>query len=199
MLWVFSLKFTLEGLACGELYFYSGVVWRKVGESGLFALFLKSKWGISVFRGVQHINMDAKGRMAMPARYRDALKTDESPEMIATIDTQYRCLLIYPLHTWEPIEKQLQDLPALNPNARKLSRLLLGHASELDLDANGRIRIPSVLQDYAQLDKKLVLVGQGKKFELWSEDNWQIECGQAIEDANSGELIMPDEFANLVL
>ena len=152
-----------------------------------------------MFRGIQNINMDAKGRMAMPARYRDALNSDHAPQLIATIDAQSRCLLLYPLHTWEDIEKQLQDLPALNPATRRITRLVLGHATELDLDANGRVRIPSVLQDYAQLDKKLVLVGQGKKFELWSEGNWQAECDQAMADANSGLLELPDEFANLVL
>ena len=143
--------------------------------------------------------MDTKGRLAMPSKYREALISSDKGQLIATIDTQSRCLLIYPLSVWEPIESKLQDLPALNPAARRFTRLTLGYASEIDLDANGRLRVPAELQEYAQLDKKLMLVGQGRKFELWSEANWLSERDQAIDDANSGNLEMPEEFANLVL
>ncbi len=151
-----------------------------------------------MFRGVQYINMDAKGRMAMPARHRDALIFEDSVQLVATIDTQSRCLLIYPLHTWEAFEQKLQSV-AKNKASRRIQRLILGYASELELDANGRIRLPAVLQEYASLEKKLVLVGQGEKFELWSEDAWQEECEQAIADANSGEQDLPEDFLNLVL
>jgi MraZ protein len=151
-----------------------------------------------VFRGVQYINMDAKGRMAMPARHRDALISDHSAQLVATIDTQSRCLLIYPLCTWEKFEQKLQ-IVSVNKAARRITRLILGHASELDLDANGRVRLPAILQEYAGLEKKLVLVGQGEKFELWSESAWQQECEEAIADANSGEQELPEDFANLVL
>jgi MraZ protein len=152
----------------------------------------------AVFRGVQYINMDAKGRMAMPARHRDVLVLEHASQLIATIDTQSRCLHIYPLHTWEEFESKLQAVP-VNKAARRLTRLILGHASELEFDANGRVRLPSILQEYAGLEKKLVLVGQGEKFELWSESAWQQECEEAIADASLGEQELPEAFANLVL
>lgn len=151
-----------------------------------------------MFRGVHYINLDAKGRMAMPTKYRDALNTSDDGQLIATIDIQTRCLLIYPLSEWEDIEQKLQKLPSLNAGTRRLKRLMLGHASELELDGNGRILLPSVLRDYANLEKKLVLAGQGEKFELWSEELWAIETEQAIMDANNGELGLPDDIQGLV-
>ena len=151
-----------------------------------------------MFRGIQNINMDTKGRMAMPTKYRDALNSTDAGQLIATIDVQSRCLLIYPLSAWENVEQSLQKLPSLNPATRRLKRLMLGHACELELDGNGRVLLPAVLRDYAGLEKKLVLAGQGEKFELWSEDNWAAETEQAIMDANSGELDIPEDLQDLV-
>ena len=151
-----------------------------------------------MFRGIQNINMDTKGRMAMPTKYRDALNSTDAGQLIATIDVQSRCLLIYPLSAWENVEQSLQKLPSLNPATRRLKRLMLGHACELELDGNGRVLLPAVLRDYAGLAKKLVLAGQGEKFELWSEDNWAAETEQAIMDANSGELDIPEDLQDLV-
>ncbi|NRB39812.1 MAG: division/cell wall cluster transcriptional repressor MraZ [Pseudomonadales bacterium] len=151
-----------------------------------------------MFRGVQNINMDAKGRMAMPTKYRDALNSSDDGQLIATIDVQSRCLLLYPLSAWENVEKSLQKLPSLNPATRRLKRLMLGYASELELDGNGRMLLPAMLREYAHFDKKLVLVGQGEKFELWSEDGWAAETEQAIMDANSGELDLPEDIQDLV-
>jgi MraZ protein len=149
-----------------------------------------------VFRGVQHITMDAKGRMAMPTKHRDALNLPAAEHLIATIDTQVRCLLLYPLATWEKIEKDVQALPSMNPSARRFQRLFLGYATELELDANGRFLLPASLRDYAGLDKKVVMVGQGIKIEIWDEAQWLAECEQAIGDANAGAV--PDELAQLV-
>ncbi|CAA0114362.1 Transcriptional regulator MraZ [BD1-7 clade bacterium] len=151
-----------------------------------------------MFRGVHAINMDAKGRMAMPTKYRDGLKNSDDGQLIATIDIQTRCLLIYPLSVWEDIEQKLQKLPSLNASTRRLQRLMLGYASELELDGNGRVLLPAVLREYAGLEKKVVLVGQGGKFELWSDEQWAAETAQAIEDANSGDLDVPDDIQNLV-
>lgn len=151
-----------------------------------------------MFRGIHPLNLDAKGRMAMPTRHRDALMAAEDGQLIATIDIQVRCLLIYPLSEWLEVEKKLQNLPTMNAQARRLQRLMLGHATELELDGNGRILLPTVLREYAWLDKKVMLVGQGKKFELWGEEQWNAETEKAIEEANSGDLEIPDEFQNLV-
>ena len=79
----------------------------------------------------------------------------------------------YPLPEWEIVQRKLEDLSNINPQARLLQRLLIGHATDLELDANGRILLPALLRDYAGLSKKLVLVGQGNKIEIWSEDQWK--------------------------
>ncbi len=152
-----------------------------------------------VFRGIHNINMDTKGRLAMPTRYRDAFALDAAKQLIATIDIQSRCLLIYPLEAWLIIEKKLQNLPALNASSRRLQRLMLGYASEIELDNNGRLLLPVALRDYAQLQKKLVLVGQGSKFELWSDELWAQETEQAISDALNGDLEIPADIQDIVL
>ena len=151
-----------------------------------------------MFRGVQHINMDAKGRLAMPARQREPLQSECAGEVVVTIDTQSPCLAIYPLPEWERIEQDLQNLPALNPAVKRFQRLLLGYATDLQLDGNGRMLLPQPLREYARLEKKLVLVGQGKKLELWSETLWLAERDQALEDSGVGDEL-PEELMSLTL
>jgi len=151
-----------------------------------------------MFRGVQHINMDAKGRLAMPARQREPLLSECGGQVVVTIDTQSACLAIYPLPEWERIEKDIQGLPALNPAVKRFQRLMLGYATDLELDGNGRMLLPHPLREYARLDKKLVLVGQGNKLELWSEPLWLAEREQALQDSGP-EAELPEELMSLTL
>ena len=151
-----------------------------------------------MFRGVQHINMDAKGRLAMPARQRESLLYECNGQLVATIDTQSRCLFIYPLPEWEKIEREIQNLPALKPAVKRFQRLVIGYATDLELDSSGRLLLPAPLRDYAQLDKKLVLVGQGKKLELWAEELWLAERDQALEEAGP-DAELPEELMSLTL
>jgi MraZ protein len=146
-----------------------------------------------MFRGIAEIHLDPKGRLAIPAKYREVLAELCRGQLVATIDIQDTCLRIYPLPVWQVLESQLEALPSTDPGVRRIQRLLLGYASELELDGNGRVLLPPSLRKYAQLDKKLVLVGQGKKFELWSEDNWQ----QCLETAVSGDFELPDAIATI--
>ena len=149
-----------------------------------------------MFRGVQHINLDAKGRLSVPARQRESLLEISAGSVVVTIDTQSSCLVMYPLREWERVERDVQDLPTLNPAVRRFQRLVLGYASDLDLDSNGRILLPGALREYANLEKRVVLVGQGNKLELWSESLWEAECEAALA-ANSGDL--PAELMELKL
>ncbi len=129
-----------------------------------------------MFRGITAVSLDVKGRLAMPARQRDCiLEMDEKAQLVVTIDTQSPCLLLYPLAEWEVIERKLEALPSFNPVTRRLQRLLMGHASEVEMDTQGRILIPPLLRDYAKLDKRVMVVGQGQKFELWSDAVWEAE------------------------
>ena len=75
------------------------------------------------------------------------------------------------------MQRKLEALSNINPQARLLQRLLIGHATDLELDSAGRLLLPAMLRDYAELDKKLVLVGQGNKVEIWSEKHWQDGMG----------------------
>jgi MraZ protein len=146
-----------------------------------------------VFRGVTHLALDAKGRLAIPARYRDALQspstepppTGQSP-LVLTVDPS-RCLLLYPRAAWEPIQARLMSLSSFNEPIRRLQRLLVGHADDVDLDGAGRILVPAELRQYAGLEHRVVLVGQGNKFELWDEPRWQEQTAQAIT-FSAGEL-----------
>ena len=149
-----------------------------------------------MLRGVQHINLDAKVRLSVPARQRESLLDISAGSLVVTIDTQSSCLVMYPLKEWERIERDVQDLPTLNPAVRRFQRLVLGYASDLDLDSNGRVLLPGALREYAQLEKRVVLVGQGNKMELWSETLWDAECEAALA-ADGGDL--PDELMGLKL
>lgn len=151
-----------------------------------------------MFRGVHHINLDAKGRMAVPTRYRQLLHESNDGALVVTIDTEERCLLVYPLHEWEPIQAKLEALPSFNPAARRIQRLIIGHATDVDMDANGRMLLPGPLREYAGLNKKVVLMGQGNKFELWDEDHWN-QCRQEYLEAMKDDAQMPDELMNLSL
>lgn len=153
-----------------------------------------------MFRGINGINIDAKGRMVMPTRYRDRLQEESCGRVVMTIDTDERCLLLYPIQAWEVIESKLAQLPSFNPQARRIQRLLIGHATESELDSNGRVLLPTLLRDYAGLKKEAVLVGQGKKFELWDEKHWQERRGEWLaEEASSNSDILPDEVKTLSL
>ncbi|MGD2007245.1 MAG: division/cell wall cluster transcriptional repressor MraZ [Cellvibrionales bacterium] len=150
-----------------------------------------------MFRGVQHINMDAKGRLAIPARQREGLLEQCGGRVVITIDTQSTCLTLYPLPEWERIEAEIQALPALKPAVKRFQRLMLGYAADIELDGNGRVLMPQSLREYAHLEKKVVLVGQGNKLELWAEDRWVAEREAALlADADS---TLPDELMSLTL
>ena len=114
-----------------------------------------------------------------------------------TVDTQAPCLELYALPEWERIESDVQALPALKPAIKRFQRVVLGYASDLQLDGSGRILIPPALRDYAKLEKRAVLVGQGNKLELWSEELWQQECVAALAADSVEEL--PAELMQLNL
>ena len=124
------------------------------------------------FLGSHAINMDAKGRLAIPARVREDLEALCDGRIVLTAHTEERCLLVYPEPQWEEILPKIEALPSFNKAVRRTQRLLIGHATPLELDGAGRILVPQTLRDYAGLEKKLYLIGQGRKLELWSEDRW---------------------------
>ena len=134
------------------------------------------------FRGVSAVNLDAKGRMALPVRFRDVLHDACDGHVVITIDVDERCLLLYPLPAWEEIQAQLDALPNVNREARRIQRLLIGHATDVEIDGSGRVLVPPLLRDYASLAKKLVVIGQGRKLEIWSEERWSERRDSWLED-----------------
>ena len=145
-----------------------------------------------MFRGVNAIQVDDKGRLAIPTRYRERLQWEAKAQLILTIDTEERCLLLYPLLEWEIIEQKIEALPSFNPQARRIQRLLIGHATEVDLDSHGRILLPPPLREYANLHKKTILVGQGKKFEIWEEGHWHQTRENWMQDGLSNKALPPE-------
>jgi MraZ protein len=152
-----------------------------------------------MFRGINSATLDGKGRMALPARFREVAAALSGAEgaLVVTIDTKERCLLLYPLPLWNEVQEKLENLPNMNPRSRTLQRLLIGHATDLEPDNTGRLLLPQKLRDYAQLDKKLVLVGQGRKIEIWSEELWEARMQEWLSDASVAEFADAEEFTGL--
>lgn len=133
-------------------------------------------------RGVNNVNLDAKGRLAVPTRYREELSRLCDGKMVVTISPQDRCLWMYPLDEWENVERKLVSLPTLNASTRKLKRMLIGHALDCEMDGAGRILLSTPLREYAQISKKVVLIGQGNKFEIWDEQIWNENLDTWLSD-----------------
>ena len=131
-----------------------------------------------VFRGVAQLHLDSEGRLAVPARHRDTLLERCGGHLVITADAD-RCLLMYPLPDWELIQQKLEGLSNLDPRVRELQRRLIGFAIDVDIDGAGRVLISPELRRYAHLEKNVVLVGQGRKFELWNDERW----AQLIDNA----------------
>ena len=148
-----------------------------------------------MFQGAAQLNLDSKGRLAIPAKHRDELMAHCAGQLVLTADAD-GCLLFYPQPEWQPIRDKLLKLSALNPRIRALQRRLIGYAEEVEMDAAGRVLISSALRSYAALDKRVVLIGQGNKFELWDEAKWTVQQDAALTFAN-GEL--PPELEGFTL
>ncbi|PVZ16111.1 MraZ protein [Pseudomonas sp. URIL14HWK12:I9] len=134
----------------------------------------------------------------MPSRYRDELNSRSSGQLIITIDTVDPCLNVYPLDEWEIIETKLRALPSLRDDVKRLQRLLIGNAVDLELDGSGRFLVPPRLREYAKLDKRAMLVGQLNKFQLWDEDAWNAVSAADLEAIQQPGGI-PEDLRDLIL
>ena len=151
--------------------------------------------GRRVFEGAAALNLDAKGRMAIPARHRDALLATGEGSLTLT-SHPHGCLLLYPTPVWEPIRDQILRVPSFDPLAASLKRVLVGNARTEELDSAGRILLAPELRTYARLEKTVYLVGMGSHFEIWSETGWQKQNDLAAEALSGG---LPPGFGDLVL
>ena len=128
-----------------------------------------------MLRGTTAINLDTKGRFTMPMCYRDLLSVDGISQLVVTIDIKRSCLMLYPILQWKIIEEKLSNLSDFEPQEAAIKRLLLGNANDCEMDKNGRVLLPAPLRQHAKFEKKLMLVGQVNKFEVWSDINWQAQ------------------------
>ncbi|MDP2804557.1 MAG: division/cell wall cluster transcriptional repressor MraZ [Gallionellaceae bacterium] len=148
-----------------------------------------------MFQGAAQLNLDGKGRLAIPARHRDMLLAHCMGQLVLTADAD-GCLLLYPQPEWQPIREKLMQLSAFNPRIRALQRFLVGHAEDVVMDAAGRVLVSPTLRSYASLDKRVMLVGQGNKFEIWDEARWQAQY-EKLAGFTEGDL--PPELAGFTL
>lgn len=125
-----------------------------------------------MFRGIYELSLDTKGRLSVPAKLRTILEEESEGFVTLTADLD-KNLLIYTTNEWQKASTKLEKLSSVEPRARFIKRLYLGHASDCELDSTGRILIPPMLRKYANLDKKVVLTGMGNKLELWNQEAWE--------------------------
>ena len=148
-----------------------------------------------MFRGATALTLDAKGRLAVPVRHREALHVQGGGRLVLTAHP-HRCLLLYPQPEWEPIQQKIMALPSLDKQASLLQRLLVGFAEDVEMDGAGRVLISPVLREFAGLEKQVMLVGQGSHFEVWSEASWRAQLEEALAQ---GDRVLPPELGNLAL
>jgi len=151
-----------------------------------------------MFRGVNALSLDSKGRLAVPTRHREALMRQSEGRVVVTVNHEERCLWLYPQPEWEEIERRLVNLPSLDRAAGRLKRILIGHATDAELDGSGRVLLPQPLREFAGIDKRVVLIGQGNKFEIWDEALWNERRNEWLtQDQEGGPL--PPELESLSL
>ncbi len=159
-------------------------------KCGIYALILLLN---IMFRGLNKISFDTKGRISIPTKYREELLKISNKKLICTIDLD-NCLLLYPLSNWLKIEQQIMKLPTLNATSRQLPRLLVGHATDIDMDKSGRVLIPSELREFSMIKKEAMLIGQGNRFELWDYLLWTKLREKWLK---SDKYSLPKEFEGL--
>jgi MraZ protein len=152
-----------------------------------------------VFRGEYSLSLDAKGRLAIPSRYRERLVEDCGGKLIVTISLLERCLVVYPYPRWQRIEDELKDLPALDSQAQAINHLLIGHAVDCDMDSNGRVLLSQALRSFAGLDKRIMMVGQVDKFEIWDDALWSRRRDELLEAVPALHREPSDVLRKLVL
>jgi MraZ protein len=130
-----------------------------------------------MFQGATALNLDAKGRLAVPTRHRDELQSGVGGKQVLTAHP-HRCLLLYPVAAWEPIRSRIMSFSSFDAQASLWKRLLVGFAEELELDGAGRLLISPELRKFASLEKAVMMVGQGSHFEIWSQEAWERQLEQ---------------------
>lgn len=137
--------------------------------------------------GATILQLDTKGRLAIPSRYREALMERCGGALVTTVnvfgeDREDRCLWMYPCDAWGPAAKKVAKLSDHDANHRKVKREFIGHATDMEMDKSGRVLLPALLRNKVAITKGIYLIGQSNKFELWSEERWAARHAQGLMD-----------------
>jgi MraZ protein len=134
--------------------------------------------------------------MSIPTKLRHALCGESGDDLVVTISPSDHCLLLYKVADWDAVEQKLTSLPTLNAQVRQLKRMLIGHADDCSIDGSGRILLPQQLREFANIDRKAVLVGQGDKYEIWDEAHWLAQR-ESLLSIQLDESALPVELESL--
>ncbi len=148
-----------------------------------------------MFRGRYEHTIDQKGRLSIPAHFRELLSDHYKEEKLIVTNLD-QCLWAYPVKEWNKVEDKIAALPQMKPEVKALQRFFVSAAAECPLDPNGRIVVPTTLRNYGAITKDVVLVGMTNRIEIWSKERWQKVAEQAEKDIASN---MGDQLANLGL
>jgi len=152
-----------------------------------------------VFRGFNKISIDNKGRLAVPSRYRELISVQAENSLVITLNPLDRSLWLYPLPEWNVIEDKLASLSDFDKQSRRTKQMMRGYATDCQLDSQGRILIPKELRDYSELSKKVVILGQGNKFEIWNEKAWEVQRDEWLETVGDDAVPTPESLQSLSL
>jgi MraZ protein len=139
-----------------------------------------------MFRGSSYHTLDAKGRLIIPARFREVIRADGHDSVV--VSRMDSCLLAYPFEEWQQLENKIMSQVDKSENMRRFRRVFIGGAHECNCDKQDRILIPPTLREYAGLDKEIVLVGVLDHFEIWSREGWDSESMNLEEDLKKEEV-----------
>ena len=151
------------------------------------------------FRGHSTLSLDAKGRLVMPSRFRDLLSENQVTQLVVSIDMQGKKLTLYPFEQWKAFEQRLMSMPSLNEAVQRLQNMIIGNAFEVEPDNNGRISIPSQLREMVGLGKKITMVGQGSRLEIWTHESWEEQCQTWQQTGPVSMDELPDSVKDMVL
>ena len=131
--------------------------------------------------------------MALPTRYREELHERCGSSMVVTVNnTSDHCLWMYPLDEWEQVERKINNLSSFNPQHVRLKRFFVGYAADVDMDKTGRVLLPPSLREFARIEKEVVFIGQGNKFEIWSAKDWEASQDSWLNQAGVDEAPSPE-------
>ena len=138
-----------------------------------------------MFRGIFHNSMDDKGRVSIPARFREQIKSEHETPLVLTLGFD-QCLFLYPMDAWKKIEEKLASLDTLNAEVRQFQRTIMKASDEVEMDQQGRVMISPVLRKEGGLGKNVVIVGMLHRIEIWDKDKYE---GYHAQTTQSLELL----------